>query len=349
MKRKKNIIRILAIGSLFLISAVSFTGVISIQDSNLYSFWNVKKINYSFVTKSYAEDHEDEEDDYKEYKRKTKSTSSSSTNTSGNTSTSGSANSSTTSCHIVYDSRTTASGVNVSEPVQVCDTINGTTTTQIINNSSSVDTAKIEALTNQTKVNIKPTVPAVTIQNPENVSITVAEKNKISVLFLTFKIKLNKTNYTDSKKLLIFKKVDVLINEKINTLNKNILTIKDYNLLQNTQKKVLLLKEVQANIQSQIVVYLDAINTKLQNDLVAAQKVAANIAQTKSTSTVTQTVASSTSANAAAQAAAQKAAQTAAANAAAQAAAQKAAQTAAANAAAQAAAQKAANTTTSAS
>lgn len=245
MKIKKSITKVIVIWSIFFISAISFAWFISLQNDDINSFWVVKKIDLSLINKTYADDDDDDDDDHKKsnkrkhdededdedekkYKKKittTKTTSS--------------------WCSIEYDSVTTASWLSVIEPVEVCNTIKPVTTKIV----EPVITTVIEPVK---KVEV--------IKTPTVVSINESEKWKIKTLLTNFATKIDKTNYTDLKKLNLFRSISVAIDKKISILNTTILSTKDQVLLKKYKKKLLLLKEVNTNIESQVSLYVDSIN-----------------------------------------------------------------------------------------
>lgn len=288
MKIKKSITKIIVIWSIFFISAISFAWFISLQNDDINSFWIVKKIDLSLINKTYADDDDDDDDDdhkksnkrkhneddedddddedEKKYKKKittTKTTSS--------------------WCSIEYDSVTTASWLSVIEPVEVCNTIKPVTTKIV----EPVITTVIEPVK---KVEV--------IKTPTVVSINESEKWKIKTLLTNFATKIDKTNYTDLKKLNLFRSISVTIDKKISILNTTILSTKDQVLLEKYQKKLLLLKEVNINIESQISLYVDAINANSKIVAEREKDIAAQVAAAKA-------VQDAAAAKAAAQAAAQ--------------------------------------------
>lgn len=291
MKLKRSITKIIIIWSIFFISAVSFAWFISLQNDDINSFWVVKKIDLSLINKTYADDDDDDDDDHKKsnkrkhneddeddedekkYKKKittTKTTSS--------------------WCSIEYDSVTTASWLSVIEPVEVCNTIKPVTTKIV----EPVITTVIEPVK---KVEV--------IKTPTVVSINESEKWKIKTLLTNFATKIDKTNYTDLKKLNLFRSISVTIDKKISILNTTILSTKDQVLLEKYQKKLLLLKEVNINIESQISLYVDAINANSKIVAEREKDIEAQVSATKAAQD-----AAAVKAKAAAQAAAQAKANT---------------------------------------
>jgi len=326
MKIKKSITKVIVIWSIFFISAISFAWFISLQNNDINSFWIVKKIDLSLINKTYADDDDDDDDDdEKSSNRKSKERYKDDDDDEDDDDDDDNDNkkyklqkiptTKTTSswCSIIYDSVTTASWSNIIEPVEVCNTV------------KPVANAIVEPVI--TKI-VEPIKKVEVVKTPNIITINDSEKAKIKKLLTNFATKIDKTNYTDLKKLNLFRSIWVSIDKKISILNTTILSTKDQVLLEKYEKKLLLLKEVNLNIESQILVYIDDINTNLKIVAEKEKDIAAQAAATKAAQD-----AAAAKAKIAAQAAATKAAQDAAAakaKIAAQAAATKAAQDAAA-------------------
>lgn len=70
MKQKKSLINTVVIWSIFFVFSISYGWIISLQDSSLNKFWEVKKLNSSIINNTYADDdNEYDDDDYRVVKK----------------------------------------------------------------------------------------------------------------------------------------------------------------------------------------------------------------------------------------------------------------------------------------
>ncbi|QFR38998.1 cell envelope integrity protein TolA [Candidatus Gracilibacteria bacterium 28_42_T64] len=197
MKLKKSLVKVIAIGSIFFVSTLSFGGVISLQDSDLDNFWSVKKLNISLIDASYAESGGKESG--WSYEKE-----------SGG------------DYHKTYTHPNTA--VSDNNPV----------------------------------LEVKKTI------EKKKVILSESEKTILRDKLDTFSHNINNKYSADTRKLSIYKRLNELIDEKIFSLESNITSTDEENMIYKYEKKKLLFSELNILIQEKILVYIDAINLSLE-------------------------------------------------------------------------------------
>ena len=136
MNTNKKLVRIIAIGSIFLIFlGSSIFGTVSLQkEVKINDFWLVKTLIPSGVQRAYADDDEGEWHSRRSNSTSTTQVTPPSTNIQSSTVTT--TPTPTTTCTTVFDTVTSPSGTTSQVPRQVCTTSNGTTTsTPVIQNT----------------------------------------------------------------------------------------------------------------------------------------------------------------------------------------------------------------------
>ena len=228
MKFKKALLKITIVGSIFFISAISFTGIISLQDDDINNFWSIQKLDISFLTDTYAESWDRESGDSKRYKKesyKKESYKKESYKKESYNKKSISFPSSTDNATISYPS------INIHEPEV-----------------------------------IEPVVESI-VEEKKQILLNEEEKQEIDNRFLKVKNLVNKKYSSGYKKLNIYKKLSKLLDEKIDMLN----TVKEYvkneELFEKYEKKVLLLEKLNTLSQEQILLYIDYIELNFDDEI----------------------------------------------------------------------------------
>ena len=191
MKFKKSLVKVIIIWSIFFISSMSSVWLISMQDENLNNFWTVAKLDTSFINSTYADD-----DEYES--------------------------------HESYETPERSTNQNYRTPERSTNQNYRTSERSTNQNYRTSERSTNQNYKNEDNINSKTTtsIPVILTKEKENKQIVLNDLEKQSLIekFDNVVSIINKKYNSDSEKLVMYKKLNSLVNKKISTLE----SIKSY-------------------------------------------------------------------------------------------------------------------------